>query len=200
MIDPLRPGVRDAVGACREAGVPILRRHSGGSTILAGPGCLMYAVVLSYQSRPQLRMIDEAHRFVLETIAAGLRSLGLGPQRAGTSDLTIDGPMKFSGNALRCGREHLLYHGTLLYDFPLNRIGQLLTQPPRQPDYREQRSHGEFVTNLASDREELRRAVIAAWPEAIDSDSLEPLDDWPRELTQQLAKERYASHQWNWQR
>ena len=37
---------------CRERRIPILRRTSGGAAIVAGPGCLMYAVVLSYEARP----------------------------------------------------------------------------------------------------------------------------------------------------
>ncbi len=47
------------VDACRELDIPIFRRSSGGATIITGPGCLMYAVVLGYEHRPQLRMIDE---------------------------------------------------------------------------------------------------------------------------------------------
>ncbi len=64
------------VDACRAAGVPILRRTSGGCAIVAGPGSLMYAVVLSYERRPALKMLDTAHRFVLETIADALRAAG----------------------------------------------------------------------------------------------------------------------------
>ncbi len=37
--------------ACRRMRVPVLRRPSGGAPIVAGPGCLMYAVVLSYGLR-----------------------------------------------------------------------------------------------------------------------------------------------------
>src|SRR5687767_14985795 len=46
--------------ACAAAGVPILRRPSGGAAIVTGPGCLMYAVVLSYEHHPHLAAIDEA--------------------------------------------------------------------------------------------------------------------------------------------
>ncbi len=63
------------VDACRAAGVPILRRSSGGAAIVGGPGCLMYAVVLSYQLRPQLRSLDAAHRLVLDTLIGGLARL-----------------------------------------------------------------------------------------------------------------------------
>src|SRR5882757_11559316 len=51
--------------ACRERGIPILRRSSGGAAIVAGPGCLMYAVVLSYREHPELLDITHAHRFVM---------------------------------------------------------------------------------------------------------------------------------------
>ena len=188
------------VQACQTAGVPVLRRHSGGSTIVAGPGCLMYAVVLSYERRPQLQMIDHAHRFVLDTIAGELQLLHPDIERAGTSDLTIGGQKKFSGNALRCCRGHLLYHGTLLYDFPLAMVGELLRQPPRQPEYRDARTHGEFITNLPQSREEIRQALMAAWASKAEMDDLATLTQWPQALTNQLAQERYASRAWNWQR
>jgi len=48
--------------ACHQDCVPVLRRSSGGGTILAGPGCLMYALVLSFQDYPQLQAIDQAHQ------------------------------------------------------------------------------------------------------------------------------------------
>src|SRR3990172_2123148 len=44
--------------ACAERGIPILRRPSGGATVLIGPGCLMFALVLSCQRRPELRAVD----------------------------------------------------------------------------------------------------------------------------------------------
>jgi len=65
----------------------------------------------------------------------------------GTSDLAV-AERKFSGNSSRVKRGHLLYHGTLLYDFPLGLISDCLRTPPRQPHYRERRSHGEFVNNI----------------------------------------------------
>jgi lipoate-protein ligase A len=126
--------------ACRARHIPVLRRTSGGAAIVAGPGCLMYALVLSYERLPHLRMIDQAHSFVLETIASSLRTRVPMVSRCGISDLTIDGRLKFSGNSLRASRTHLLYHGTLLYEFPLPLVGQLLLTPPRQPEYRARRA------------------------------------------------------------
>ena len=55
--------------------IPILRRSSGGAAIVAGPGCLMYAVVLSYEARPELRDISRAHAFVLDRLATCAQQL-----------------------------------------------------------------------------------------------------------------------------
>ncbi len=60
---------------CKNAGVPVLRRCSGGAAIVAGPGCLMYAVVLSYELHPELRALDLAHRFVLSRLRDALLPL-----------------------------------------------------------------------------------------------------------------------------
>lgn len=175
---------------CRKLGITILRRCSGGATVLTGPGCLMYALVLSYERRPALQMISEAHRFVLETLSNMLASAVSGVQPRGTSDLTVSG-RKFSGNSMRAKRTHLLYHGTLLYDFPLGLVSKCLRMPPRQPDYRQERSHDDFLTNLPASAAELRNTLKKAW------NVQEPLCEWPRLRTDELARARYSKQEWN---
>jgi lipoate-protein ligase A len=175
---------------CRERGIPVLRRSSGGAAIVAARGCLMYAVTLSYELRPALRSLDAAHRFVLETVLEGLRPVVRGVMRQGTSDLTLDG-RKFSGNSMRCKRRNFLYHGTLLYDFPLPIIEQCLTMPPRQPAYRDGRDHRAFVTNLPVDGNTLRSALMETW-------SAHEIElDWLRQRVQELVAKRYGQRDWD---
>lgn len=178
------------VDVCRQRGIPVLRRSSGGLSIVTGPGCLMYAVVLSYQLRPALRMLDEAHRFVLGKLVSALRPLMPAVEHRGTSDLTVD-QWKFSGNSVRCKREHFLYHGTLLYRFPLDLIDTCLAMPPREPDYRQGRKHHAFVVNLPVPAPAIRQALADAW------EAHEPCPDWPRKLTAQLVAERFSQREWN---
>ncbi len=141
------------VAACRaRARVPILRRASGGAAIVTGPGCLMYGVVLSYKRRPALRDLDAAHRFMMQTLSRALSIDGLAIEVHGICDLVHQG-RKFSGNSLRCKREHLLYHGTLLYDYDLPQIARYLGTPARMPEYRAGRAHESFVTNVPLARE-----------------------------------------------
>jgi lipoate-protein ligase A len=152
----------------------------------------MYAVVLSYQLRPALRSIDQAHNFVLDAIVGALnRQLKDGAViRAGTSDLAI-GDRKVSGNALRCRRHFMLYHGTLLYDFPLPLIPKYQLLPSRQPKYRQQRNHDDFVMNLPLAGEQIRAALVEAFAARESCKSIP--DDW----VQRLVAEKYIQAEWN---
>ena len=183
-----RAGVEVHLDFCRREGIPVLRRASGGAAVVSGPGCLMYGLVLSYRLHPALRAVDQAHRFVLEKIASALRTLVPEVACRGTSDLAL-GELKFSGNSMRVKRDHLLYHGTLLYAFPLELIEACLAMPPRQPDYRNGRSHGVFVANLPLAAPAIRQALLTAW------DAAEPRPDWPRAATARLAAEKYLPGQ-----
>ncbi len=170
--------------------LPVLRRVSGGAAVLAGSGCLMYALVLDYRLRPELRAVDRAHRWVLAALAAAFSPRVPGVQCRGTSDLAI-GERKFSGNSARCRREHILYHGTLLYDFPLRLIERCLKMPPRTPDYRAGRGHESFVTNLPIGVDALRRLLVETF------DAREPRAAWPERRVERLISEKYSRPEWN---
>ncbi len=207
-----RPEIEIDLEVCAQRRVPVIRRTSGGLAIVTGPGCLMYSLVLSLEQRPQLRGIDQIHCHVLGRMVETLALVAPGTVRCGTSDLAFaaeergastagaacDLPQhrqqalrKFSGNSLRVKRRHVLYHGTLLYDFDLRLVEQLLRHPPREPGYRAGRSHGEFVANLPSSREQLRAAVLAAWQPAGQRIV------WPAEQTKKLVAEKYSQAAWN---
>lgn len=175
---------------CARRAIPVLRRASGGTAVVVGPGCLMYAAVLSLRVRPELRLIDQAHRFVLDRIAGEIARYAPLVRCRGTSDLVL-GDRKISGNSVRVKRDHLLYHGTLLYNFPIDLIEDCLPQPPREPEYRQGRPHPLFLTNLPISRDDLERALIAAF----GATGLRV--DWPRQRVEMLLAERYASAAWH---
>lgn len=176
--------------ACRTLGIPVLRRPSGGAAVVTGPGCLMYSLVLSHARRPALRVVTQAHQAILGRLARQLAELVPGVHCAGTSDLAWN-DRKVSGNSLRSRPSHLLYHGTLLYDFPLKLIERLLAQPPREPEYRAGRGHGEFLANLPATADELKAVLRAAWQ------ARDELQHWPAERTARLVAERYGRAEWN---
>lgn len=174
---------------CQRENVKVLRRCSGGQSIVTGPGCLMYAVLLDYRQRPELRMLDRAHQFVMRQMQQSIASLGINVEMQGTSDLTHQG-RKFSGNALRCKRNWFVYHGTMICDFDIDLIAKCLGNPIRVPEYRAGRSHRDFLTQLPTTANELTRAVVDHWGAAVE------LDEWPEEMANRLAREKYANEKW----
>src|SRR6266545_1744711 len=90
------------VAACEARGVPLLRRCSGGGTVLQGPGCLNYTLVLKIEEAGPLRNVSSANEFIMERNRAALESAIRNPQSAiyvhGHTDLTIR-DLKFSGNS-----------------------------------------------------------------------------------------------------
>ena len=178
---------------CRSQGIRVLRRSSGGAAVVVAPGSLMYALVLSYEFRPQLRALDEAHRFVLGKTADALEDVVPGVQHQGTSDLALC-ERKFSGNSVRCKRRHFLYHGTLMHALDVRLVEQCLAMPPRQPGYRQDRPHESFLTNVNAAVEQLRAALVEAWQ------ADERTDNWPRRRVADLIAQRYGQEEWTFQR
>jgi lipoate-protein ligase A len=175
--------------ACARDGVPVLRRSSGGGTVVLGPGCLSFSLVLRYDRAPALREIQTSYAFILGNVVQALRESAPGIEAAGVSDLAVSG-LKCSGNAQQRKRLHLLHHGTLLYTFSLEIVGAYLKLPQRQPEYRGGRDHKAFLTNVPVSREELVRALREVW--GADQAS----NDWPAEVVQQLVAEKYGSPTW----
>lgn len=177
---------------CRRDDVPILRRCSGGGAVVIGPGCLCFSLVLPIAPEQHLHDIPAVTAAILKRIVAAFSPHLPNVVACGTSDLAI-GNRKVSGNSQRWLRRSMLHHGTLLYGFPLERVSRYLRMPERQPDYRAQREHGEFVTNLPLPCEELRRILCDAW-------HAEPRPDFQPSLTlaAELTRNRYQQESWNW--
>lgn len=175
---------------CAERKIPILRRVSGGGAVVQGPGCLNYSLVLEARSLG-LMNVRETFCFVLERHADVIESLvGVKARIQGISDLTV-GERKVSGNAQYRKSRYVLVHGTFLLSFDLSLIAQCLKIPPRQPDYRQNRPHLEFVTNLNIESARLRDALRIAW-------SAE--EEWtatPLNRIRTLVDERYSREAWS---
>jgi lipoate---protein ligase len=174
--------------ACRQDGVKIQRRASGGGTVLLGRGCLLYTFVLSMEANPALRDIHASYRYLLNWMAEALKSVGAIRQE-GISDLAIAG-MKISGSSQQRKRNFMLHHGTLLYDFDVSAMSRYLRMPDKQPAYRAQRSHDAFVENLRVDPGELKRLLRIAW--GGEETAARP----PADLVTNLIAEKYGKEDW----
>ncbi len=176
-----------AADRCREDGIPILRRASGGGTVLQGPGCLNFSLALPLGYTPGLREIHSSYRAILDPCAAAL-GLG-GVALRGSCDLAL-GETKFSGSAQKRKRYCLLHQGTLLYDFDLELMPRYLRQPEKQPHYRKGREHLDFVENLPLDAASLRERLISAW------DAVPTEIGWELPSLDELLETKYCNPEW----
>ncbi len=209
---------------CHERGVPILRRCSGGGTVVQGPGCLNYNLTLRIPENGPLTTVTGTNEFVMERHRGALEKLLAGPVAVkGHTDLAFEtstpravpcppatdraitehrgenatpGPtwLKFSGNAQRRRRKALVFHGTILHGFDLSIIDALLCFPSKQPDYRDGRTHHDFVSNINREAGAVKKALREAWQ------AKEPCFEVPAERVQRLVAERYSRDEWNFSR
>lgn len=176
--------------ACQEDRVTVLRRMSGGGTVLQGPGCFNYSLFFNGATH-RFRTVKEGFRYVLERHKKIVQALtGLEVALEGISDLAI-GARKFSGNAQYRKSRAVLIHGTFLLDFDLSLIGRYLRFPSKQPAYRQERSHLEFLTKLAVRSAELRERLQESWS------ARRALAKIPIDRIEVLVQERYGRKEWS---
>ncbi len=180
------------IEACQADGVPILRRSSGGGTVVIGPGALNVAVVLPETAAPGLSAVGAAQCYVVERIAESIRRAGRPVTVLGHGDLAVD-DRKCGGSAQRRLKRWFMVHCSILYQFPIERIARYLAIPERQPAYRQGRAHHEFVTNLDLSRQALVGALSGVGFPCGDTF---PALDGPLSLLPSLIAEKYANPAW----
>lgn len=181
---------------------------------MQGPGCLNYTLILQIAGHPSLANISCTNRFIMERHREAMetevrkRKPEAGILVRGHTDLAYESghPLaakpsegrsadilrKFSGNSQRRHKGVLLFHGTFLLNFDIPLVNELLRMPSRQPDYRQQRSHADFLTNLNLNAAEVKAAMQTVWK----STSL--LKETPQMEISRLSREKYATKEWNY--
>ena len=184
------------VAACALKNIPIFRRCSGGGTVVQMRGGLNYSLILQITATGPTRNITAANQFIMEKNRAAIekefriQNSEFRISIRGHTDLCV-GDVKFAGNSQRRRKNFLLFHGTLLLDCDLALISELLLMPSLAPDYRAQRPHQDFVTNLNLPAAKIKAALAAAWQ------ATEEIKNPPLETISKRAREKYSTPEWN---
>jgi lipoate-protein ligase A len=133
------------VERCERLDVPIVRRPSGGRSVVIGPGTVQYTFALPYQLSSELAGIATSKRFCNRLLLGGLADARVTEDDSG--DLLV-GDRKVGGLAIKRGRDAMMLHGTLLACADIETLGSLLLHPLREPPYRRRRIHADFLLNL----------------------------------------------------
>jgi lipoic acid synthetase/lipoate-protein ligase A len=105
---------------CREHGIAVVQRKSGGGCVYADEGNLMISLIT-----PDTHSEAVFERF-LQAVADVLRALGLPAVTTAHNDILVDG-RKVSGNACYALPNATIVHGTLLYDVNLDALERAIT-------------------------------------------------------------------------
>ncbi len=162
--------------AVQDDAIPVYQRNGGGGTVVLSPKTVCLAIRFS---RDKAWHIHDYFRAGSGVVCAVLENhLGLLACHQGISDLCL-GSMKIAGCSLYMPRDFALYLVSVLIQDDISSIERYLAHPSREPDYREGRSHREFLTSVSS---AAGRPVdpkdFAAWCEQMAWDTLKPDLDW----------------------
>jgi len=149
--------------ACSMHGVGVLKRCTGGGTVLQTSGVLNYSLVMPAPDRLDLK---DGFRQGTDVVCAILAAFGVTGTPQGTSDVAV-GERKISGNAQARRWKALLVHGTLLVDFDFELAEKVLRHPLREPEYRRGRGDRDFIVTLRAlgvkaDRNAIEKVAIEA--------------------------------------
>ena len=162
------------VQAVLKDGLKVLRRASGGGTVLQGKGCLNFTLILS-RERNEVRDLKPSYRFILGRCLEALKELGVNADYYPISDIAlIDGQMKISGNAQKRGKNFIMHHGTFLLDFDLGLMEKYLTLPKDRPQYRQHRPHQGFVSNIHLSADRVKGSLGRAFKAGEQKNTLTP--------------------------
>jgi lipoate-protein ligase A len=178
---------------CRCDGIKVLRRISGGGTVLQGPGCLNYSLVLSYEREREYRDIAASYGKILTLLSEGMKARGYSVEFFPVSDLALGG-RKISGNAQARKKRYILHHGTFLCGLDIGKVSYYLKHPGKEPGYRKARAHGEFLVNVPFSRRGIEDIVKKAFTP--DEPDWEPSGEDSEEINR-LVKAKYADPAWN---
>ena len=159
--------------------------------MLQGPGVLNYSLILRVDDSGPCHSIPATNKFMLERHRDALAALIDGPRRMARPDRPRHRRPQVRRQRPTPPPRFLLFHGSFLLHLDLGLLEKLLPLPSRQPDYRINRSHSDFLINLNVPDQAIRAALSKAW------NATEPLAPLPFDQITFLAREKYGLDEWN---
>ncbi|KAK4803256.1 hypothetical protein SAY86_001459 [Trapa natans] len=125
--------------------IPVIRRFTGGGTVIVDPGTIFATFICNKEAVPGLqpypRPIMSWSSLIYEQVFQGI-----GNFRLCENDYAF-GDRKFGGNAQSITKRRWIHHTSFLWDYDARNMSYLRL-PKRAPEYRMARDHMEFICRL----------------------------------------------------
>jgi len=180
---------------CRENGIRIARRNTGGGAVYHDLGNLNFSMIANYKQGDDISF----GRF-LSVIRGALRKLGVNAELRGRNDLVVDG-LKISGSAQTISKGRILHHGTLLCCSDLDKLSGALQN---DPDKFKSKAVGSVRTRVANIQDFNSEVTVGLLKDRLLSEFGAAAFIKRYELTAEditavtsLQKNKYETWQWN---
>ncbi len=162
---------------CRDHGIGVVRRITGGGAIYFDEGQLGWELVFS-RSTLEISSLADLTKAICEAAATGLRKLGVDAQYRPRNDIEVAG-RKLCGTGGFFDGDSLFYQGTLLIDPGTEHIFNALKVPQAKLAKRDLDSASERLTSLRRllgeslpDLDTIKQALLDGFAEGL---GIEPL-------------------------
>lgn len=126
-------------------GVPLIRRFTGGGTVVVGQGTVVATLVANKTDMPCKPFAPSIMEWTGQVYGSIFAKLGV-PLAYKENDYVV-GPLKVGGNAQAITKDRWLHHTSFLWDFDDADMAYL-AMPEKRPQYRGDRDHTAFITRL----------------------------------------------------
>lgn len=153
--------------------VPLIRRFTGGGTVLIDENCLMATFIFNQTDigvpcypHPVFQWSESFYRPIFDGMNFNLHE----------NDYVI-GHQKFAGNAQYMTKHRWLHHTSFLWDYDIEKMS-CLKMPPKMPIYRNTRSHQEFLCKLKKflSKEDWEKKMLAQLRNLFEVRNVLPLE------------------------
>ncbi|MEM2468687.1 MAG: biotin/lipoate A/B protein ligase family protein [Candidatus Jordarchaeales archaeon] len=194
------------LAACRELGVEVSRRITGGGAIYSDENGIIYSIVVS-EGNPKIpRNIAESYSVLCRGLIDALKILGLDAVFQPINDILVGGK-KVSGSSQTRRRGVVLHHGTLLVRADIETMKRVLKIPEEKMSDKAAKSLEERVTSLEKllgrevSMDEVKEAVRKGFEKALEVKFEDgELTEYEKKLVRKLVEEKYSRDEWNLKR
>lgn len=197
-------GIHDSINTdkCNELGITILRRTTGGGTVLHDKE-LTYSFVLPVSLVPP--DVVESYRFLCAIILSSLQELGINAVFKPINDILVENK-KISGSAQTRRGGCLLQHGTIILDYNPEAMFNVLKINKAKSKGKTIEEMKKSITSIneitgKNPLDELKELIVKNSEKNFSKTfTKSKLTEKEAFLAQKLEKEKYSSHKWTFMR